>query len=149
MWQKVRYGKISKSCLLAKRRLMKISVPIHQCVHLTLPFWLQRIPEIFYSFPGKFTLCAKMVKINYGKILKIFFGYVKISGISALFPPCAHEIIPFELKRIPENFVNFPRKFTLCTKLSPKMSLLEFLKSYARAMSQSMEILLPFHSRAP
>ena len=51
-----------KSYPLAKWESMKISVLFHSCVHLTLPFWIKRIPENFSSFAGKFTLCTTMTE---------------------------------------------------------------------------------------
>ena len=56
------HGKTWKSYPLAKWPSMEMSVLFHQFVHFILLSWLKRIPVNFSSFPGKFTLCAKMAE---------------------------------------------------------------------------------------
>ena len=41
----------------------KISILFHKSTHYRLPFWPKTIPVNSPRFPGKFTLCAKLVPI--------------------------------------------------------------------------------------
>ena len=95
---------------LAKWQSMKISVLFHSCAHLTLPFWIKRIPENF---------CAKWQKIKCGKNLKSYpLAKWQSIEISVLFHSFANLTLPLWIKRIPENFCSFPGKFTLCAKMA-------------------------------
>ena len=98
---------------------MGISVLFHSFAHLALPFWIKRISVNFSSFPGKFTLCAKMPKIKCSKILKSYpLAKRQSTKISVLFHSFAHLTLPLWMKIIPENFSSFPGKLTLCAKIA-------------------------------
>ena len=44
------FGEILRSYNLAKWQSIEISILFHTCVHLTLPFLIERIPENFSGF---------------------------------------------------------------------------------------------------
>ena len=106
------------TALVVMWQLIEISIPFHTCVHVTLPFWINRIPENLSSFPGKFTLCKNWPKIKHGKTLKSYtLARWQVMEISVLFHSCVHLTLPFWIKRIPENFSSFPGNFALGTKM--------------------------------
>ena len=113
-WPKIEYGKILKSYPQVKWPSIGISVLFHNCVYLTLPSWLKRIPVHFSSFPGKFYIVRK----NWQK-LSVARLWSLTPWLNANFGPIpltANTIILD--KKISWKLFQFSRKFTLCTKMA-------------------------------
>ena len=145
-WDRKDLAGILKCYPLIMWQSIKISVLFHKSTHQPLPFWLQIISGKFPSFPGKLTLCAKLVQ--------------KWSSSDFEVLPPDYVTINQNLRPIPEIYIpsttiltknnfwkisQFSRKTYIVCKIGTKNGLAGILKCYLLIMWQSIKLSVLFH----
>ena len=125
---------------------IKISVLFHKSTYQTLPFWWKIISEKVPSFPGKLTLCAKLVqKWSCWDFEVLPPDYCDNPSKSQSYPTNLNtKHYHFDWKEFLENFPVF-KKNLHCVQNWYINGLDGILKCYPLVMWQSIKISVLFH----